>query len=405
MSLQLNSDNKTRKLIEQIENNIDKYQKNNVIFVFGSIGSGKSTFIQQNLLQNSVVHVSIDDYYSDLYEKEYSIYDLHKQCRHIGIQFTDWLLDHNVSMLIEGTGQNDDIFQFMIRLKEKGFVITSYFLHVPLELCQKRVMNRNKSTELKIPLVSVEKSHKLFSQNYEKIKEHSDKYHDVTVEMYNCFNTKNIVIFDDAIDFDRKIDDLIETEPQLFQASTDFSLDKGGSITKNILKTLEKIIPDKFPNLKIDVRTSMLAPNWYASIPGWHCDFVSRDTRGKIHPDKEKDENVEHYLFVSGSPVTQFIKNRNISLPESSDDWNIVNTQISDMKFDDSFIEIPECKIVMFTGNELHRATPANHPVGFKWRCLFRATYFPPDHVAYNKYANKIRTQSQVYVDINSPGW
>ena len=165
------STTKLNQLIASINENIDKYSKSKVVFVFGCMGAGKSTFMEKNFKeQTDMVFVSIDDYFHELHTEDVSIEHTYLQCREIGILFTDWLLDNKISLLTEGTGQHSDILDYLKRLLASGYVISSYFLKTPLETCLERVKERNKMIDRKVSPESVKYAFKqLWGCNMVKI--------------------------------------------------------------------------------------------------------------------------------------------------------------------------------------------------------------------------------------------
>lgn len=174
-------------------------------------------------------------------------------------------------------------------------------------------------------------------------------------------------------------------------------------VVSDLLDIIEARGLDK-DRVRIDTRVTMLAPGWYASIPGWHCDFVTRNEEGFIQPNSKEDKKIKHFLFLTDGPSTEFIKNRNIIVSKSTTSWNDIDSYVKTLTGMET-IKIPSLKFVEFTSNELHRATPASHSSGMRWRYLFRASYFPDGHPASKKFTNEIRNQTQVYVDIKAPGW
>ena len=139
----------------------------------------------------------------------------------------------------------------------------------------------------------------------------------------------------------------IEAEPMLYSASWNFARKYGGPLTNQVMGRSARAVKfmldtqiDTYPYLVIDTRVHMLMPGFYPAIPGWHCDATPR---------------TEHY-------VRHFLG---------------------------------DGAILLFSGQTLHRATPA---LQRGWRFFFRASMMqhPP--------ATKIRRQTQVYTS-ESTGW
>lgn len=130
---------------------LSSYSKRRCVFVCGPMGSGKTTFIKDTLLPNEKLkayYSSIDEltkYFPDSDSK--SSYQL---TREVGIITTDFLLDNKVSMIIEGTGVNSDMIEYLERLKKEDYHISTYFLKTDLKMCLDRVSKRNKRQERQV---------------------------------------------------------------------------------------------------------------------------------------------------------------------------------------------------------------------------------------------------------------
>lgn len=123
-----------------------KYSVNKCLFVCGPMGSGKSTFIKTNLVNHPIFgtyyYSSIDDLVP-LLDNRLDVRQKYLISREVGIIVTDYLLDNNISMIIEGTGVNHDMIDYLDRLRNKGYQIATYFLKTELEVCRDRVKDRN----------------------------------------------------------------------------------------------------------------------------------------------------------------------------------------------------------------------------------------------------------------------
>lgn len=194
---------------------------------------------------------------------------------------------------------------------------------------------------------------------------------------------------------DMKVEDhLIENEPMLFQSDTAMGECQGGPLTRMILKAMELIMPEKFRHLRIDTRSTLLGEGDMASRGGWHCDFMSEDNYSTI---TGEGEGVEHYMLVSGPPLTQFMAGRNLDLKEVEAPfaWKDVSAQIDSYewsRFRGSTFAVRPMTLYKFDAFELHRAVPSEDK-GLVWRWFFRASCFPKG----TEYANKIRKQVQIY--------
>lgn len=176
-------------LVENIKNNINAYSKREIDIVFGPMGSGKSTFIRTNLLDAKKVSISIDDYIAYIRSDEkYTVMDMYKRARNIGSMFTDILLELKLSMIIEGTGINDDMFEYLQRLKDSNYNIRIYILNTPLDICIQRVKSRNKLITRKISIDTVKDAYERLQKNLEKFRKYADEYCIVNVNEHRTGN-------------------------------------------------------------------------------------------------------------------------------------------------------------------------------------------------------------------------
>lgn len=101
--------------------------------------------------------------------------------------------------------------------------------------------------------------------------------------------------------------DQIKNEPMIFNGNLDFCIKNGGFITSHVLKELERQNVFKETILKdydfiVDTKSVMVMKGEYPSIPGWHCDFVSRNTKDGQPDIDEENKNIKHFLvFFSNS--------------------------------------------------------------------------------------------------------
>ena len=63
---------KLNNLIKNAIDNIHTFSTHSIDIIFGPMGSGKSTFIRNNLIDPKKVHISIDEYISNIYSEEYT---------------------------------------------------------------------------------------------------------------------------------------------------------------------------------------------------------------------------------------------------------------------------------------------------------------------------------------------
>jgi len=125
-----------------------------------------------------------------------------------------------------------------------------------------------------------------------------------------------------------------------------------------------------------DVKVHMLMPDQYPCIPNWHFDNVPRNENG----DQDfslVDETKSMYLWVSGSPLTEFRWGKKSWL-------------------------VPPQTWVRFTQNDEHRGTISRE---FTWRCFIRATHKDLTSKNPGKDHNPLRRHSQVYLNADEFMW
>ena len=207
----------------------------------------------------------------------------------------------------------------------------------------------------------------------------------------------------------------IEEEPMFFSSSLNFAIKNGGPITKFYLENLNSCldsIKDSACNLDlnykfmIDTRSHMLMPGFYPSIPGWHCDFVPRNDYNSQPDFNSCDlDFVKHIIVCIGADgadpesYTEFLKApAEISIDNNEKIWEQVHNQIQyQIKNGKNEVDILKNEeFLIFDQHGIHRATPAKNR---GWRWFMRVSYGP-----YNPI-DKIRKQTQVYIEKESAGW
>lgn len=191
----------------------------------------------------------------------------------------------------------------------------------------------------------------------------------------------------------------------VLQATTKEAMRIGGPMVDAVWGALNSVLTDdEMSRLRWDTRTHMLKPGWYPSIPGWHADFVARDTGGNIRPDLGRDCDVRHFMVVTGHPRTEFIVDREVDVPDVSS-WRSIAEHVDYRKGRDGLIvyRVKPNTLVEFDGNELHRGVAAETSC---WRWFCRASLFPEDHPQADSgdWLNRKRVHTQVYLDKHR-GW
>ena len=145
--------NVSKTVIENISSSKHKYTTNQLYFVCGPMGSGKTTYINTNLLQNEDIkayYSNIDDLISYFKKETDDPRQLYQLTRQVGIIVTDYFLENHISMVIEGTGINMDTIEYFERLKKNGYQINTIFMKTELNTCRHRVKLRNETASHKV---------------------------------------------------------------------------------------------------------------------------------------------------------------------------------------------------------------------------------------------------------------
>lgn len=371
---------KLNNLIMDVTNNIHNLSQMEIDIVFGPMGSGKSTFIRNNLMDPKKVHVSIDEYISDVYSEEYTVLDMYKRVRRIGTIFTDKLLELKVSMIIEGTGINDDIIQYLQRLKEADYRINIYIINTPLNICIKRVKERNKLTTRKISIDAVKNAYNGLHSNKEKFSAHANDYIIVNMTEGYKFNTKSFTTYSTILE-NAISNNVLCNENSLERTSIEFARDNGGYLTNKLLEILQnKIDMDKF-NVEISTSVCEFKLNCSYDVPKWNTVEFNGNKVNKCA------------IFILKSPTIEIINSRNIIINTPQ---NNIDNYINNMKEID-ICTIPENTLTVFSPNELvkYKTYDKND---FQLNYIFYANIYPKSTKI--KFSNVIKKQVQVYVKI-----
>lgn len=202
----------------------------------------------------------------------------------------------------------------------------------------------------------------------------------------------------------------LKNETMFFSCTPQFIYENSNCpITQSILDALiwNGVFSLNDANIVIDTRVNMLMVGQYPSIPGWHCDDVLRGENGQPCFEK-RSSDVQHYMILlSGKPSTIIYETNDhesrtefvVGPREYNLDPNNVWNSLDKCVESDNTVEVRKIKfgeMIQFNQDAIHRATPAQSN---GWRYFFRLS------VTHRKPANEIRRQTQVYCDINNPGW
>ena len=178
-------------LQSQHNNLIEKYKSNyslnskqfykDALFVLGPMGSGKTTFINNQILTHKIygkyAYVDTDEIMEKLPGfSKVEVNKFYPLARQIAIKLTDWLLENQLSFVAEGTCvQYQELIDYMIRLKRQGYTIKVCKLtQIELDLVLHRAAQRKtrKMDLMKVKDIFMQSKfglNKLFEFNNEEI--------------------------------------------------------------------------------------------------------------------------------------------------------------------------------------------------------------------------------------------
>lgn len=152
------------------------------------------------------------------------------------------------------------------------------------------------------------------------------------------------------------------------------------------LSKVKELIPELVPIIQkapiypdekyiVDAKIHMLMPNQWACIPNWHYDNIPRDKNNKQMMSK-RDVNKKMFLYVSGEPLTEFIRAGGLPMSVPASTW------------------------IEFDQWDLHRGTMSKIHT---WRLFIRLT--PEPLLKPAKPSDWLRKHSQVYLDTSNFTW
>ncbi len=124
----------------------DKTQKNEAIFLIGTICSGKTKYRNENLSKNYVI-LDAGEIYLKLYHSSDGFGEhLNEELLYIGNQITQRILKNRYSFVVELSPKYyKDIIKITKKLKEMGYKTTGIKFDVTEEEAEKRNKNRDKN--------------------------------------------------------------------------------------------------------------------------------------------------------------------------------------------------------------------------------------------------------------------
>lgn len=182
----------------------------------------------------------------------------------------------------------------------------------------------------------------------------------------------------------------IETEPQFYGASLDFVKEHGGPITLEYLDNLPSYITEGV----FDSRVHMLMPGMLPCIGGWHLDNINRNNNNEPEITSPLSSQYHYLCLVGECSTTQFL-NESFTWDDPSLSYEQASLEIRRQELDT--VSLKTGQIVRFTDADWHRGRPAKYR---GWRWLGRLTVNSDRPIV-----NKIRTQTQVYLQNLEGGW
>ena len=376
--------NKLDNLIADVMKNIHNLSTHDIDIVFGPMGSGKSTFIRNNLMDQKKVHISIDEYISDIYSEEYTVTDIYKRVRRIGTLFTDKLLELGVSMIIEGTGINDDMFQYLQRLKDADYNINIYIVDTPLNICVKRVKERNKLTTRKISIDAVKNAHNILQKNKAKFAAYANKYIIANTTDGYKFNTKAFILYPVLFVTENEFsNESLYAENSLDKSSIEFAKNNSGPITNKLIEILQNQMDVTKYVIEISTSICEFKLNCSYDVPFWNTmDFNGSKLQ-------------KYAIFVLKDPSIEIINNRNIIINTPLLTQSSINNYIDNTKELD-ITTLPTNTMILCNNNELIRYKKYNNDSS-QINYIFCAKIYQKSSKI--EFSNKIKQQVQVYVN------
>lgn len=208
----------------------------------------------------------------------------------------------------------------------------------------------------------------------------------------------------------------IEKEPMLFGCDAATASELGGPLTWKMLDAIPK---EEHSMLVIDCRTHMLKPGWLPAIGGWHLDNSPRVDDGQPLPEETIAYHYGVTLDAKDQPtgsMTEFIRRSALPKlpPMLTDGWrargfktlwglhdHLIRAHVAasdNHEFSyEAVSRVNSGHPYAFGAEDYHRAIPATKS---GWRWFFRASVGSGRPVE-----NKIRRQTQVYLDPALGGW
>lgn len=135
-----------RRVVQDALDQYDAGKMPRAVFVLGCPGAGKTSYIRTHLSIASArgaFVVDTDAFWRALHKPGEDVAAVHARARAVATAVTSALVEQNVSMIMEGTGANEDILPFLRTMKAHGYRLHVLRLNPPVEECWARVRARN----------------------------------------------------------------------------------------------------------------------------------------------------------------------------------------------------------------------------------------------------------------------
>lgn len=193
----------------------------------------------------------------------------------------------------------------------------------------------------------------------------------------------------------------IPSEQMLFNCSVEFAKEKGGPITKQIIKTMESNnafqigLKPSYHHWLIDVKVMMLAKGQYPQMPGWHCDGVAKDHISNQPDLTSIDVAIPNYIAVIGVPeakntIEYIVQNITMSVDKDRV-WASVNNYADFFYHELEIEQLKDNWMHIYTQPTINRVMPAARN---SWVMFFKC------FSSINTPTNQLRKQVQIYAPV-----
>lgn len=309
------------------------------IYVLGSMGSGKTTFIKKKLKKKyDYFYLDYNDIVSEIEDAEcFSSKDLYIRFTDISCKIIDFLVNNKISFIFEGFGNNKNILKLLDKLYENNYVIEGFLIRTELSSCVDRIKLKNSKSKFKKSILDVVNSfNTLWVDNVKKITNRFDKYEIIDNTNYIKYNTDNLQIVKDI-----NINDFLDENILLFDdCKLDFIVKKNKKFKK-----IEKYLKG------FDLNRITFSLNYVEFNKDEYFMKKTWDTYCK------NDGDFINYFIINGNGNIEKIKKRNLLFSSEFKDEHHVNIELE--KYDTEYL--PKNCLFRLNKNELLRGCENKH--------------------------------------------